>query len=237
VDKSNRSQKTNPLVHVEGSEKIMAKKAQVFPKRKAASPKAAAKSVKSLKRAPSRISAAKKSTAAKTSSVRSAKRRAPKSTRTAAVKPKKRTAAKPAAARLRNTVDGCVSTLNDWRKDCANSLRKMIHKAAPKSSEKVKRSQPVDEHHGPFAWIKGHSKHVNLGFWRGVELPDPRKLLTGAGNKMRHIKLSSLKDLGKKELQELVRLAAKLNEIKGSPTRRPKGKTKHKSRSPLNSGT
>ena len=126
------------------------------------------------------------------------------------------------------SVEGYLATLNDWRRDVVASLRTMIQKAAPKSSENVKWSQPVYEHHGPFAWIKAHAKHVNLGFWRGVELPDPRKLLEGTGNRMRHIKLGSLKDAGKKELQELVRVAAKLNEIKGSPTRPAKGKAKHK---------
>ena len=45
---------------------------------------------------------------------------------------------------------------------------------------------------------------------------------------MRHIKLSSLKEAGKKELSELVRVAAKLNELKGNPTRSAKSKAKHK---------
>ena len=126
------------------------------------------------------------------------------------------------------SVEGYLATLNDWRRDVVASLRTMIQRTAPKASEKVKWSQPVYEHHGPFAWIKAHAKHVNLGFWRGVELPDPRKMLQGTGNRMRHIKLSSLKDAGKKELQELVRVAAKLNEIKGNPTRPAKGKAKHK---------
>jgi hypothetical protein len=104
----------------------------------------------------------------------------------------------------------------------------MIRTAAPKASEKVKGSQPVYEHHGPFAWIKAHARHVNLGFWRGVELPDPRKLLKGTGQKMRHIKLKNLKEASKRELQELVRVAARLNELKGSPTRRAKKTTKRK---------
>ncbi len=150
-------------------------------------------------------------------------------------KPTRATKTKPAASRVaiknppaEKSVEGYLSTLNGWRKDVVANLRRMIRKAAPESSESVKWSQPVYEHHGPFAWIKAHAKHVNLGFWRGVELPDPRKLLEGTGNKMRHIKLSSLKDATKKELLELVRVAAKLNEMKGNPTRSAKGKAKHK---------
>jgi len=63
---------------------------------------------------------------------------------------------------------------------------------------------------------------------RGVELPDPRKLLKDTGKKVRHIKLRSLKEAGLKELQELVRLASSMNEIKRTPGRRtrPIGKRK-----------
>ena len=170
---------------------------------------------------------------------RSAARRKESTVKTAKAKPteskpvkktKKPTATKAIEKNppVEKSVEGYLSTLNGWRKDAVASLRTMIQKAAPESSEKVEKSQPVYEHHGPFAWIKAHTKHVHLGFWRGVELPDPRKLLQGTGDKMRHIKLSSLKDAGKKELRELVRIAAKLNEIKGSPTRPAKGKAKHK---------
>jgi hypothetical protein len=199
----------------------MAKKTPASNKRTTA-PKRAPKSTK--KRA-SRKSTVKKPPAAQTARApraRAAKSPARKSTQRAKAKSTRR-----AQGNFRQTVDGYVATLNDWRKDCVASLRKMIRTAAPQASEKVKWSQPVYEHHGPFAWIKAHAKHVNLGFWRGVELPDPRKLLKGTGEKMRHIKLGSLKEAGKKELQELVRLAARLNEIKGSPTR-PAKKTSQK---------
>ena len=119
-------------------------------------------------------------------------------------------------------MDGCISTLNDWRKERVSSLRKIIRNATPGSSQKDY------QHRGPLAWIQARAKHVKLRFWRDVELPDPRKLLKGTGKKIRQIKLSSLKDAGKRELRELVRLAAKLSEIKGRPTRRAKPKSKRK---------
>ncbi|MEX0677978.1 MAG: DUF1801 domain-containing protein [Pirellulales bacterium] len=215
----------------------MAKKTQASKKRKTASPRGKSqKPARSAKKATSRISsanqfpAAKSTRAPRASSNHTAGRRATKFTKRPAAKAGRRAVKKSAkaGAAIRKTVDAYAATLNDWRKDCVASLRTMIRRTAPKASEKVKWSQPVYEHHGPFAWIKAHAKHVNLGFWRGVELPDPRKLLSGTGHKVRHIKLGSLKDAGKKELQEFVRLAARLNEIKGSPTRRSKSKPKRK---------
>jgi hypothetical protein len=43
-----------------------------------------------------------------------------------------------------------------------------------------------------YAYIAVQSSHVNLGFYRGASLPDPRGLLEGAGKKLRHVKLRSI---------------------------------------------
>ena len=43
-----------------------------------------------------------------------------------------------------------------------------------------------------YAYIAVQSTHVNLGFYRGASLPDPRGLLEGAGKKLRHVKLRSI---------------------------------------------
>lgn len=40
-----------------------------------------------------------------------------------------------------------------------------------------------------FAYVNAFSAHVNLGFFRGAELPDPDRLLQGTGRLMRHVKL------------------------------------------------
>lgn len=41
----------------------------------------------------------------------------------------------------------------------------------------------------PFAYVNVFSKHVNVGFFYGADLPDERQLLEGTGKRMRHIKL------------------------------------------------
>jgi hypothetical protein len=40
-----------------------------------------------------------------------------------------------------------------------------------------------------FAYVNAFTSHVNLGFFRGAELPDPGGLLQGTGRFMRHLKL------------------------------------------------
>jgi hypothetical protein len=40
-----------------------------------------------------------------------------------------------------------------------------------------------------FAYVDAFTAHVNVGFFRGAELPDPRGLLQGSGKMMRHVKL------------------------------------------------
>ena len=41
----------------------------------------------------------------------------------------------------------------------------------------------------PFGYVNAFTSHVNVGFFRGVALPDPSRLLEGTGKFMRHVKL------------------------------------------------
>lgn len=83
--------------------------------------------------------------------------------------------------------------------------------------ESIKWSQPVYEDNGPFAYFKASRDYVTFGFWRGVDLDDPRGLLKGTGNKMRHVKLRTLEDVKKTQLEAMVKHAVRLNRTKGDP--------------------
>ena len=41
----------------------------------------------------------------------------------------------------------------------------------------------------PFGYVNVFTSHVNVGFFHGAALPDPDRLLQGAGRFMRHVKL------------------------------------------------
>jgi hypothetical protein len=58
-----------------------------------------------------------------------------------------------------------------------------------------------------YAYIGPYTKYVNLGFYHGVALEDPAGLLDGAGKRLRHINITSLSDVGKKELRSLLKAA------------------------------
>jgi hypothetical protein len=52
-----------------------------------------------------------------------------------------------------------------------------------------------------------HSKHVTLGLYGGVDLPDPAGLMEGTGKAHRHVKVRQASDLERQELRELIAAA------------------------------
>lgn len=55
-----------------------------------------------------------------------------------------------------------------------------------------------------YAYVLPHKKWVNLGFYKGALLEDEHGLLEGTGKKLRHIKMHSLEDVNRPEVQELL---------------------------------
>ncbi len=127
----------------------------------------------------------------------------------------------PKVSALKGTsVDDYVAKkLNAEQAAIVAELRAIVRKAAPKSTEAVKWAQPVFEDNGPFAFIRPSKSHVTFGFWRGAELSDPKGLLSGEGDRMKHVKLASVKDINKSALQAFVKEAVRLNREKGDPTK------------------
>jgi len=116
------------------------------------------------------------------------------------------------------TVDEYIAAFDDWRTDAMKRLREVVKEGAPHSAVGIKWAQPVWEWNGPMIWMKAYPKHVDIGFWRGTEMDDPKKVLTGDGERMRHIKITSVKDIPTDALRDLVKQAVKLNTAKGNPT-------------------
>ena len=61
-----------------------------------------------------------------------------------------------------------------------------------------------------FCYIGVFKKHVNLGFYYGAELPDPRGLLEGTGKNLRHIKVKNSEEVDQPALRDI--LQASLDE-------------------------
>ena len=117
------------------------------------------------------------------------------------------------------TVDEYISSLNDKQADIVSSVRQIVREAAPNADEAIKWAQPVYSSNGPFAYIKAFKNSVNFGFWRGVELKDPKGLLQGSGDKMRHVKLTTTDDIDAEAFSDFILQAMQLNQTKGDPTK------------------
>ena len=56
----------------------------------------------------------------------------------------------------------------------------------------------------PFAYVNVFKTHVNVGFFFGAELRDPRGLLQGTGKRMRHVKGKPGEDFDSAALSALI---------------------------------
>jgi hypothetical protein len=60
-----------------------------------------------------------------------------------------------------------------------------------------------------FAYVNVFRKHVNVGFFHGADLPDPKSLLEGNGKHMRHVKLLPGQQADTRALSALIKSAYK----------------------------
>jgi len=98
--------------------------------------------------------------------------------------------------------------------DLALALREIVLQEAPDASESIYQTYTVAIWFGysgkmkdMFCYIATNARHVNLGFPRGAELPDPHRVLEGEGKTMRHIKFASERDLARPFLSRYIRAA------------------------------
>jgi len=64
-------------------------------------------------------------------------------------------------------------------RECGDEVRELLHDGCPVAC--------LGD--APFGYVNVFSSHVNVGFFHGAALPDPDRLLQGAGKFMRHVKL------------------------------------------------
>jgi hypothetical protein len=82
---------------------------------------------------------------------------------------------------------------------CGDDLRELLHDGHPTAC--------VGD--AAFAYVDAFRSHVNVGFFRGAELADPKGLLEGTGKLMRHVKLRPDSDIDDRALAKLVEVAYK----------------------------
>jgi hypothetical protein len=90
------------------------------------------------------------------------------------------------------------------------ALRRFVKRVAPKLEESVKWGNGCwVKGKEPVAYVYSDAEYVQLGFFRGASLKDPKGLLEGKGQYVRHIKVRTVGDIDEKPFAALLRQAAK----------------------------
>jgi hypothetical protein len=89
----------------------------------------------------------------------------------------------PAIDRWMNEHAGELGSIaHQWfeaMRTCGDEVRELLHDGCPVAC--------LGD--APFGYVNVFTAHVNVGFFHGAALPDPARLLQGAGKFMRHVKL------------------------------------------------
>lgn len=93
----------------------------------------------------------------------------------------------------------------------AERLREIVGEVDPDTVEVVRLGDRAATYGvGPkkmsegYSYILPHKNWVNLGFYKGAELPDPAELMEGTGKKLRHVKVRSVEDAERPEIRTLI---------------------------------
>jgi hypothetical protein len=90
------------------------------------------------------------------------------------------------------------------------ALRAFVRRAAPELEESVKWGNGCwllgD---APVAYVYTAPDYVQLGFFRGSSLADPKRLLHGDGQYVRHVKVRTLADIDEAAFAALLRQASR----------------------------
>lgn len=109
------------------------------------------------------------------------------------------------------TIDAFIARQPEPLREIMTALRAIVRETAPDLEEKPKWSWPTFVGRSNVAYIAPMNGYVNLGFFRGAELPDPVGIVEGTGKGLRHVKVRSLEDMPRAALEDLVRAAIRLD--------------------------
>jgi len=109
-------------------------------------------------------------------------------------------------------IDEWMEELDDARKEIVLRLRTIIKEADTGISEVLKWHWPTYTLEGNIASIMLIADdHVNLQFFRGPLLADPKDRLAGTGKSMRHLKIFSPDEIMDEEILAWVRESIDIN--------------------------
>jgi len=108
------------------------------------------------------------------------------------------------------TFDDYLADQSRKNQPLIRKLRSFVKREAPQLQESVK--------WGNGCWLKGKvpvsyvysaPDHVQFGFFRGARLKDPKRLLRGEGQYVRHVRLTKPSEFDAKAVRALLKQAAR----------------------------
>lgn len=124
----------------------------------------------------------------------------------------------------RESIDGLIAGLTDWRGVTLASIRRIIHEADPDVVEEWKwMGSPAWSHDGMICLANAFKDKVKITFSEGASLADPDKLFNNglAGKQWRSIDIHEGDTINERSLKALVRAAIDHNHAKAPVTSRP----------------
>ena len=84
-----------------------------------------------------------------------------------------------------------------FMRQCGDDVRELLHDGHPTAC--------IGD--AAFGYVNVFKAHVNVGFFRGAEIADPKGVLEGTGKFMRHVKLRPGDDFNATALENLIEAA------------------------------
>jgi len=85
----------------------------------------------------------------------------------------------------------------DLMRGCGDDVRELLHDGHPTAC--------IGD--AAFGYVNIFTHHLDVGFFRGAQIPDPDRLLEGTGKFMRHVKLGPGREVDATALTALIRTA------------------------------
>jgi hypothetical protein len=124
---------------------------------------------------------------------------------------------------MSQTVEQFLSTYPPEVQQLAQRTRELVKAIVPDVQERVYEAYKTigygsgTKMDAMFCYIAPLKDRINLGFYRGVVLPDADGLLEGTGKLLRHVKVRSMAEVEKPALRQLISDAvAELERVSGA---------------------
>lgn len=130
---------------------------------------------------------------------------------------------------MNSPVNDLLSDIIERVRNVCLGLRDLVQETVSEVDERVHADARSISYHmaggkEPFCAIAPCRSHVNLYFPRGVDIEDPKQLLEGTRETMRHIKIRTVTDIKPHVLAPLIAAAAALDSADDAGPEPPEGR-------------